>query len=170
MRTIVFICIVALSMSVCAQQSKEEILKVGEHLYKKCYFYDLLSVNRISKDTVPFNQDSWKEYYDVHSVGAEPKDILVKYASPYIKEGKADIHLIIIHSLQGELIYTEYVYSQEYDVIPIEVFDKIDEEMKVRVKISVKQRRKDIERDIHSIPMDIFVTVGKETPEKDNYQ
>ena len=93
MRTIVFICIVALSMSVCAQQSKEEIIQVGEHVYKKCYTSHWVFINRIPKDTVVFNKDSWKEYYSAHSITAEPKDIVNKYARPYVEEKEKFITL-----------------------------------------------------------------------------
>ena len=160
MKAIAFICTLALCMSVCAQQSKEEIIQVGEHVYKKCYFYDLISIARIPKDTIPRNQDTWKEYYYTHSIGAEPKEIIDRNASPFISKGEADITLSLIHNLQGELIYVEYIYQQAYDVIPIEIIDKIDTELKETVKISVEQHRKDPEKKIHNIALTIFVSAG----------
>ena len=54
----------------------------------------------------------------------------------------------------------EYIYQQAYDVIPIEIIDKIDTELKETVKISVEQHRKDPEKKIHNIALTIFVSAG----------
>ena len=159
MRTIVFICIVALSMSVCAQQSKEEIIQVGEHVYKKCYTSHWVFINRIPKDTVVFNKDSWKEYYSAHSITAEPKDIVKKHAWSYAKGKEVFISLKLLFSLQGELIYTKYSYPKENDVIPIEIIDKIDTELREKVKITVKQRREDTAKSIHNIELGLYFSI-----------
>ena len=166
MRTIAFICTVVLCMSVCAQQSKEEIIQVGEHVYKKCYTSHWVFINRIPKDTVVFNKDSWKEYYNAHSLTAEPKDIVKKHAWPYVKGEKIFIDLKLLFNLQGKLIYTEYSYPKENDVIPIDVLNKIDTELREKVKTSVERFRRDIEKDIHNIELNLYFSISSEDADK----
>ena len=93
MKAIAFICTLVLCMSVCAQQVKEDTLWIGNHAYQKYDFTDWVILNRIPKDTVIFNNDSWKEYYSAHSITAEPKDIVNKYARPYVEEKEKFITL-----------------------------------------------------------------------------
>ena len=159
MRTIAFICTLALCMSVCAQQVKEDTLWIGNHAYQKYDFTDWVILNRIPKDTVIFNNDSWKEYYSAHSITAEPKDIVKKHAWSYAKGKEVFISLKLLFSLQGELIYTKYSYPKENDVIPIEIIDKIDTELREKVKITVKQRREDTAKSIHNIELGLYFSI-----------
>ena len=153
-------------MSVCAQQSKEEIIQVGEHVYKKCYTSHWVFINRIPKDTVVFNKDSWKEYYNAHSLTAEPKDIVKKHAWPYAKGEKIFIDLKLLFNLQGKLIYTEYSYPKEHDVIPIDVIDKIDTELKEKVGTTVEQRREDRENNIYNIELGLHFSINLKEADK----
>ena len=166
MRTIAFICTLALCMSVCAQQVKEDTLWIGNHAYQKYEFPDWIILNRIPKDTVVFNKDSWKEYYNAHSITAEPKDIVKKHAWPYVKGEKIFIDLKLLFNLQGKLIYTEYSYPKENDVIPIDVLNKIDTELREKVKTSVERFRRDTEKDIHNIELNLYFSISSEDADK----
>ena len=167
MRTIAFICTLAFCINVCAQQVKEDTLQVNQHKYKKCYYPSWVFINRISKDTIVFNKDSWKEYYNAHSITADPRDVFNKYTSPYAggKE-KVFIKLDLICNLQGNLIYAEYSYPRKYDVIPIEVIDKIDTELREKVKITVERRREDIEKNIYNIELDFYFSINLKDADK----
>ena len=153
-------------MSVCAQQVKEDTLWIGNHAYQKYEFPDWIILNRIPKDTVVFNKDSWKEYYNAHSITAEPKDIVNKYARSYVEEKEKFITLKLLFNLQGELIYTKYSYSKECDVIPIDVIDKIDTELREKVKITVERFRRDTEKNIYNIELNLYFPISPEGADK----
>ena len=165
MRTIAFICTLALCMSVCAQQVKVDTLQVGQNRYQKRYTSSFVYIKRISQEKILPNQDLWKEYCDVLSVSGNPQKTVDKYASPYIKNGQVLIDLELAHNMQGELVYAEYSYEREYDTIPIEVIDKIDTELRETLKITVRQYRKDPEQRVHNITLTMIVVAGQKRNE-----
>ena len=72
----------------------------------------------------------------------------------------------MLFSLQGELIYTKYSYPKENDVIPIEVIDKIDTELREKVKITVEQRREDTGKSIHNIELGLYFSINLKDADK----
>ena len=76
------------------------------------------------------------------------------------------ITLKLLFNLQGELIYTKYSYSKECDVIPIDVIDKIDTELREKVKITVERFRRDTEKNIYNIELNLYFPISPEGADK----